>query len=321
MSEPGCGDPWMALRASFPIFEQRVYLASQCLGPWPRQAHRDLEQYRSSRQLHNRALDAWFERIDLTTKQIEHLIAAPRGSVALRESATGAHAALLAAIEPSSARNRLVVTELDFHSTLHLCSAQTRRGFELVVVPSRDHSRIVAEDVLAQIDERTAVVSVAMVSRYSALLDVSALVARAHEVGALVIVDAYQAAGIVPLDVVELGVDALVAGNHKWLSGDTGLAFLYVEPALVERLQPMYPGWFGHQDIDGFVHAHTFVDAYRPVTGARRFQQGTPPMQPIYGARAGLELVLEVGVARLRARNLELTAQLWQGASELGLRC
>jgi kynureninase len=165
------------------------------------------------------------------------------------------------------------------------------------------------------------VVAVAMVSRYSALLDVAAIVARAHEVAALVFLDAYQAAGIVPLDVVALGVDALVAGNHKWLSGDTGLAFLYVEPELSERLQPLYPGWFGHQDIGGFVHAHTFVDAYQPVPGARRFQQGTPGMQPIYGARAGLEHVLDIGVERLRARNLELTTQLWRGATELGLRC
>jgi kynureninase len=312
---------WLALRARFPIFEQRVYLASQCLGPYPRQAQRDAEQYRASRALHNRALQSWFERLDSTTALIERLLAAPHGTVALRDSATACHAALLSALRPSAARDRLVVTALDFHSSLYVGAAQVARGFSLEVVPTRDGRRIEVDDVLARIDERTAVVAIAQVSRYGALIDIAPIVARAHAVGAITIVDAYQGVGIVPIDVVALGVDALVGGNHKWLSGDTGLAFLYVRSQLAEQLLPAYPGWFGHDDIDGFVHAHTFVDSYRAMPGARRFQQGTPPMQPIYTARAGLEHVLEIGVERLRARNLELTAQLLHGAAELGLVC
>lgn len=311
---------WRSYRAKFPIFEQRVYLASQCLGPLPREAHRDLEGYRASRALHNRGLDAWFERIERVTALVERLLAAPAGSVALRESATACHAAVLSSLEPRGDARRLIVTELDFHSSLHLFSAQVRRGFELVVVPSHDGRAIDAADVVARIDERTAAVAVSLVSRYGALLELEPIVGRAHQVGAPVIVDAYQAAGIVPLDVGALGVDALIGGNHKWLSGDTGLAFLYVEHRFADALDPAYPGWFGHHDIGEFVHAHAFADAYRPIPGARRFQQGTPAMQPIYAARAGLEHVLDVGVDRLRARNLELTAHLARGLAAAGLR-
>lgn len=318
MSEPS--PAWHALRAGFPIFEHRVYLASQCLGPYPRQAQRDLEQYRTSRLLHNRALEHWFERIQLTTGLVERLLCAPAGSVALRDSATACHAAIIGAIEPRADARRLIVTELDFHSSLHLFTAQARRGFEIVVVRSRDGRRVCPEDVVAEIDERTAAVAVAMVSRYGALLALDEIVARARAVGAPTIVDAYQAVGIVPIDVIGLGVDALVGGNHKWLCGDTGLAFLYVAPALADRLSPSYPGWFGHEDTGDFVHAHTFVDAYRPIPGARRFQQGTPGMQPIYSARAGLELALEIGVGHMRARNLELIARLLDGANTLGFR-
>lgn len=318
MSDPS--PSWQAQRAGYPIFEQRVYLASQCLGPFPRQAQRDLEQYRTSRLLHNRALEHWFERIELTTGLIERLLSAPARSVALRDSATACHAAVIAAIEPHDEVRRLIVTELDFHSSLHVFSAQARRGFEVVVVRSRDGCSIRPEDVVAEIDERTAAVAVTMVSRYGALLELGDICARAREVGAPTIVDAYQAVGIVPLDVGALGVDVLVGGNHKWLSGDTGIAFLYVAPSLADRLEPAYPGWFGHQDTGDFVHAHTFVDAYRPMPGARRFQQGTPGMPAIYSARAGLELALETGVERMRARNLELIAHMIAGADALGFR-
>lgn len=311
---------WSSYRARYSVFSERVYLASQCMGPYPRQAHRDIEQYRTSRLRHNRTLEDWFERVALTTKLIERLLAAPDGSVALLESCTAAHGAILSAFAPTSRRDRLVVTELDFHSTLHACTAQQRRGFTIDIVPSRDGCRIDPLDVVSRIDERTAIVAISQVSRYGALLALDAIVRRAHEVGAVVIVDAYQAVGIVPLDVVALGVDALIGGNHKWLSGDTGLAFLYVEPTLAERLEPGYPGWFGHHDIADFVRVHTFVDSFRPLPGARRFQQGSPSLMPIYSARAGLELVLDMGVDRMRQRNLALVARLLSGAEELGLR-
>jgi selenocysteine lyase/cysteine desulfurase len=130
--------------------------------------------------------------------------------------------------------------------------------------------------------------------------------------------DAYQAVGIYPLDPVALGVDVLVGGCLKWLSGETGLAFMYVEPKLSERLEPGYPGWFGHDELHAFVHTHAFVDKFRSIPGARRFQQGTPAVEPIYGSRAGLRFVLEVGVDAMRRRNNELTDYLLAGSLKRG---
>ncbi len=312
-------DTLLAYRQQFPILAERTYLASQCVGPFPRAAHADIEDYLRTRHLHNRALGEWFTRIGECARLIERLLDAPAGSIALRDNATASQAAVLASVSPFPAKNRIVVTELDFHSSLHLYSAQRRRGFDLHVVRSRDGMRIHADDVVAAIDDRTAFVSVSLVSRYNAMLDIVPVITRAREVGAIVVVDAYQAVGVVPLDVTNLQVDVLVAGTHKWLSGETGLAFLYVRPELAERLNPVYPGWFGHQDLDGFVHVHAFDDVYRPMPGARRFQQGTPSMLSIYGSLAGLRFVLAAGVERIRQRNVELTECLMQGAADLGL--
>jgi kynureninase len=306
-------------RERFPIFAQRTYLASACMGPFPREGHADIEEYRRTRQLANRALGLWFQQVEEVTGLIEQLLHAPPGSVALRSSATACQAAIVSSIEPLGARRRIVVSELDFHSALQLYSAQPRRGFEVHTVRSVDGVRVQAEDLVAAIDERTAIVAVSLVSRHHALLDAGPVIARAREVGAVVILDAYQAAGVVPLDVGALDVDVLVGGVHKWLSGATGLAFAYVRRELADRLEPAYPGWFGHHDIADYVHEHTFEDTYRPIPGARRFQQGTPPVFPIYASRAGLRFVLEVGVDHIRARNLELTTRLLEGALERGI--
>ena len=67
--------------------------------------------------------------------------------------------------------------------------------------------------------------------------DVEAIVERAHEQGALVVLDAYQSVGTVPLDVTALGVDFAVGGSVKWLCGGPGAAWLYVRPGLAEELE------------------------------------------------------------------------------------
>jgi len=312
-------DELLRHRERFPIFAERTYLATQCMGPFPRDGYRDLEEYLRSRHLHNRLLEQWLERFSEVTGLVERVLHAPPGSVALRDSATACQAAIASCIEPTPARNRIVVTALDFHSSLHLWSAQARRGFELVQVPSLDGISVPADAVAAAIDERTAIVAVGLVTRNSALLDAAPVIARAKAMGALTVLDAYQAIGVHPVDVQALDADVVVGGHVKWLSGETGLGFMYVRPELSERLIPAYPGWFGHSDFVQFVQVHSFVDGYSPMPGARRFQQGTPGMLPIYGARAGLKFVLEAGVERIAARNRELTERLYDGAESLGV--
>jgi kynureninase len=306
-------------REAFPVLAERVYFACQCMGPFPREGYRDLEEYVQARSLHNRTLGAWLERFEEVTRLVETLLGAPAGSVALRDSATACQAAIASAVEPTGKRNRIIVTALDFHSSLHLWQAQSRRGFEIVEVPPEDGMSISAAALAREIDERTAIVAVSLVSRNSALLDAAPVIARAREVGAISIIDAYQAAGVVPFNVDALGADVVVAGTHKWLSGETGLAFMYVRPDLADRLEPAYPGWFANAELHSFVHAHTFVDRFVPFAGARRFQQGTPAMASIYGARAGLRFVLEAGVDRIRECNSTLTTKLYDGALALGV--
>src|SRR6185369_4891999 len=137
----------------------------------------------------------------------------------------------------------------DFPSVLYLYEGLARtRGVDVVRVPARAGHRIEESDVIAAIDERTAVVAISMVLfRSSKVLDVAKIAKRAHEVGAIVLVDAYQAVGTVPVDVQAMGIDALAGGSVKWLCGGPGAGYLYVSPRIASTLKPAFTGWLAHE--------------------------------------------------------------------------
>jgi selenocysteine lyase/cysteine desulfurase len=175
---------------------------------------------------------------------------------------------------------------------------------------------ISTERFLQAIDERTALISVPQVLYANgALQDVRRVAEAAHDQGALVFVDAYQSVGSIPVDVKASGVDFLAAGTLKYLLGTAGIAFLYVRPSLRELLIPSVTGWFGR--VAPFAYDPTYLD-YAPT--AARFDLGTPPLINAYAARAGIDLVREIGVETISAQVARLSALFWRMAPALGLR-
>jgi kynureninase len=302
------------LRKHFPLLEERTYLATHSLGALPQGAFLDTQSYIQSLRLGRRALPTWLERYEEMFVLIETLLNAPTGSIALAPSATAAQAAIAATIQPNAKRNRIIITDLDFPSCRYMWKSQVQRGFDIIEIAVADGMQIASADVVAQIDDRVAVVAVSLVSYLnSARLDIQPIIEAAHAAGAIVVLDAYQAVGTIPLDVTSLGADVVVGGTHKWLCGGVGLAFAYVRPSLVEQLDPVYPGWFAH------LEPTAFASIFTPAIGARRFQQGTPSLEPIYTSRAGLSLVLKVGVEQIHQRNVELTDYLMNCADAYGI--
>jgi kynureninase len=145
-------------------------------------------------------------------------------------------------------------------------------------------------------------------------MDAKAVCAMAREAGALSFVDDYHGAGIVPLDLHDLGCDLYSAGVLKWLCGGPGLAFLYARRELLPTLRPRVTGWFATAEPFSFDLEHL---EYHPT--ARRLEHGTPPAPVVFLAQGGLDVIAEVGVERIRARQGELTDHVIAGADEMGL--
>ena len=303
-------------RDEFPILSRSVYMINNSLGAMPRQTARHLAAYADAWATRGvRAWeDRWWEMPVEIGDRIARIIGAARGSVSMHENVTTAHLVALSCRRPSGARRRIVCTAMDFPSMVYLFRAQQANGFELRVVPADDDLTVRTERVVDAIDETTAVVAVSHVLfRTSYIMNPAPIVARAHEVGAAVILDTYQSAGIIPVDVAALGVDFAVGGCLKWLCGGPGNAFLYTRPDLMDTARPSFTGWVSHRNPFAF---DIEEDAIRG--DALHMMNGTPAIPAYYAALAGLKIINEVGVDRIRAKSKTLTARLLARADAYG---
>ncbi|MCU0681585.1 MAG: aminotransferase class V-fold PLP-dependent enzyme [Polyangiaceae bacterium] len=308
-------DPLLEYRAEFPILETTTYLAAHTLGPVCRASLEALAGYGhawATRGVRAWA-DGWWALPERVGDAIGRLMNAPAGTVSTPAHATEAMAMVLSSLDFPAARPRIVTTDLEFPSVLYQVAAWGQRGAEIVIVPSDGLSPPI-EALLEAIDERTRLVSICQVYfRNAALLDVARVVRRAHAVGALVCLDAYQSLGTVPLDVQALGVDFVVGGSVKWVLGGPGVGYVYARPGLLEGLEPSLRGWSGHAD------PFRFETGWRPAAGARRFATGTPNVPALTAALPGYELVAKIGVGAIREKSLRQTGRLMQLAEAAGL--
>jgi kynureninase len=183
-------------------------------------------------------------------------------------------------------------------------------------VPSDDGLTYDTARLCDAIDQTTAVVAIsAVIFKSAAILDVRPVIERAHAVGALVMLDAYQWVGAVPLDVTALGADVVVGGSVKYLCGGPGAAFLYVRPDLRATLRPRLTGWVAHPEPFGFDFG-----PMRYRDDMLRFQNGTPAIPALFTARSGYEIVREIGVEAIRAKSVRLTSRIVEFAQEKGWR-
>ena len=289
--------PLESYRDRFPILEHTTYLINHSLGAMPVGAEEGLLRY--AREWRERGVRAWAEGWWETSTAVGDLlgriIGAAPGTMAMHQNVAVAEAIVLSCFEFEPPRNRIVYGEGEFPSVRYLYQAQRRRGAEVEIVADE-------AAVLEAIDERTLLVPISHVLfKTGEIQEVEAIVSRAHDAGAFVVLDAYQSAGSVPLDVASLGVDFAVGGSVKWLCGGPGAGWLYVRPDLAERLEPTFTGWQAHARPFAFEPEQDYAE------GAARFLTGTPNVPALYAATAGYELIDQVGVERIRRRSMEQT--------------
>lgn len=244
------------------------------------------------------------------------LIGARPGEVIMQTNVTLTQAQILSCFEFVPPKNKIVCEAMNFPSVQYLYQQATRRGARFITVPSPDGIHMPTEAMLRAIDEETLLVPISHVIFKSAYLqDAKQIIRRAHEMEAVVILDVYQSAGIVPIDVKALDVDVVIGGCLKWLCGGPGNAFLYVRPDLCERLEPVLTGWLSHETPFAFE-----PPPIRRRNDVWRFLTGTPPIPAHYAAKAGLEIVNQIGVEAIRQNSMRQTARLIALAEESGLK-
>jgi len=295
-------------RREFPSLEGCVHMISHSLGAMPRRAVEAMREYTDLwAQRSITAWEVWLPEVDRAAARIERLLGAPAGTVTMNQNVSTVEAVLASCFDYDGERNEIVYDDQNFPSVSYVWKAEERRGAKVRIVESRPGATAVDTEALcAAITERTLVVPIShVVFRTGHVQDARRIIARAHEVGALVVLDCYQSLGIVPFDIVELGADFACGGSVKWLCGGPGAAYLYVRPDLIPRFAPRITGWFGHEKPFAFT-----MPEQRYAANVWRYIGGTPAVAAFYQARAGAEIVAEVGVAAIREKSLRQTQRM-----------
>jgi kynureninase len=303
----------IAARADFPTTAKGVHLISHSLGAVPKKAREYATQFLD--EWENDSITAWGKWLPAVRglgDLVGSVLGVDPGTVAMLPNVSTVQSFVASCFTfPQTegrfkGRNKIVYDDVNFSTVHYVWQEQARRGADVVIVKSRDGIHAPIDELCAAIDEKTLLVPISHVLfRSSGVYDAKRVIDRAHEVGALVLLDCYQSAGTLPLDLKAWDCDMACGGSVKWACGGPGAAYLYVRPDLLEHLRPMSTGWFAHAEPFAFD-----MGPMRYAADAWRMIGGTMAIPAIYTARAGWETIARLGVDRIRKKSLRQTAML-----------
>ena len=295
----------LAFRKRFPIFDHKIHLANNAMGGVSdamERAHRD---FLDERIEHGASWHVAVPKHEELRRSFADFIGAEPHEIAIGFAATQSLGVLSSCFDWTD-RPVIVFDDYSFPSVTHLWHAQTRRGAQIRRVSPDADEELWPEAFDEHLDTQVKLVSCAHVCyKNGHRLHLPGVAERAHDVGALMVVDDYQSCGSQQIDVKEADVDVLVTGAVKYLLGSPGVSMMYVREELLDQLHPTVTGWFAQRDPDAFqIHEH------QEAPDAGKFQSGTPALSPVYDALAGLELIKSVGMEKIEPWIDYLTATL-----------
>jgi selenocysteine lyase/cysteine desulfurase len=293
------------LRASFKTLLRKTYFQNGGYGLLSNEGKAAIERYLADRLEEGAAWEAWGARQERIRGKIARLFSVESYEIALTASASAGINSIASALDFSSSRDKVVVSDFEFPTSAQIWHAQELRGARVEHVPETADGLIPLEHFERAIDERTKLVAIADICyRTGARLDIAGVVRIAHARGALVLLDCFQSAGVQHIDLRSLDVDTAVGGMSKYLLGSAGIAYLYVKAEITESLVPTVSGMYAQAEPGAMDVYHNL-----PAPDARRFQQGTPSMPSLYASEAGLDTILELGTTDIEAYVLDLSGR------------
>jgi kynureninase len=308
------------IRREFPILKRCTYLISNSLGAVPRGVKDSLGRYYSLWEQDGVSAWSreWWDLARTVGDKVAELIGAGPNEVTMLTHATQAHWVALSTAfgERSGGRTKIIMTDLDFPSTIYAVTRIAEAmGWEIDKIDTGGVPDIPWQRIAERIDAQTLCVAVSHVCYRSAYIQEIARISEyARRFGAFTLIDGYHAPGTVPVDVKQADVDFYVGGCLKWLCGGPGNAFLYVRPAYATHNPPQLTGWLAHRSPFLFEPLMDYAE------GAHRQMSGTPPIPALYCASPGLDLIREIGISAIRRKSLHQTGQIIRLADERGYR-
>jgi selenocysteine lyase/cysteine desulfurase len=300
-------------RDHFPIFKDKVYINSCSYAALSNEVEAAFLRYLKDRHVKGADWVDWCDRLERVRVLFAELLSSKVNEIAVTTSASASLSAVSSSLDLSGPRKKIVTTDLAFPTEAHAWHALKKHGAEVVHVKEKD-GMIDLADLERVVDQNTLLVAVPLFCyRNGAIADIAAVRDIARKNGSMILVDAYQGVGAVPIDVNDWDVDFIVGGSLKYLLSTAGVGFLYVREDLITKSRPTQTGWFAQEDI----HAMLIHDNI-PAKSARRFEQGTPSVPNLYAVEGGLQMILEIGVPNIRRHVAMLNERLKKGIREIG---
>lgn len=301
-------------RSEFPLFEKLTYINSCSHGALANSVKAAFGTYISTLEEKGSAWNDWVTQQEILRKLIAQFLSAKSEEIAITTSASAGMNALATALNFSGKRNKIITTNNEFPTTGQIWHAQESRGAKVVHIPSNADLTVDTQSLINAIDEETLLVAIAHVCyRNGVRTDIQPIIEAAHKMGALVVLDAYQSVGSLSLNVNEINADFIVGGLQKYMLAVPGVGFMYARQSTTSALVPTVTGWFAAEDIFAMK-----IDSYQPAQHARRFENGTPNVAPLYPATAALEFMLKVGILNIEKYVAEIHSEIRDGITKIG---
>lgn len=298
-----------AFRDLFPVTRNLIYFNHAALGPLSVRAAEAMERFvRDQRDFGALHWKAWYAETDRFRESAAKLIGAQPDEVSILKNTSEGLSFVAEGIRWRDGDN-VVTTALEFSSNWTPWKRLEARGVQCRVAPSFD-----VADIEALVDDRTRVVTVSSVAFHNgAASDLEAIGALCSRRNVRFCVDAIQSIGVLPMDVRAAKIDFLAADGHKWTCGPEGAAIFYVASERREELEVLETGWTNVDRQGKFIECSI---ALHP--DARRFEAGSLNTAGVYGMRAAMDLVHEIGIATIREHALQVATALVEGLESIG---
>jgi cysteine desulfurase / selenocysteine lyase len=305
---------WDGFRAQFPVTERWAFMDHAAVAPLPGPAVSALNEYADDIARNGIAsVGRWVHRVKAVRELAARLLNADADEMAFVKN-TSEGISWVAEGFPWKPGDNVVLAAEEYPSNQYPWMNQAHRGVEVRSVPSRG-SRIAIDDIRTAIDSRTRIVSLSFVEFASGFRnDLDAIGHLCHELGVYFFVDAIQGLGVYPLDVKTAPVDFLAADSHKWLLGPEGIGLFWIRRGLIDVLHPVGVGWNSVVDPNDFGK----ID-FRLKPNASRWEGGAPNVGGITAMGASIEMLLSVGIERVREKVEFVTDHLCERAPRAGL--